>query len=46
MPRKRKEYAAPRVEKRESLTEVTQDGPTVSGTPVVKGGCFEQERAK
>jgi hypothetical protein len=45
MQRKRKEYPAPQVEKREKLTEVARF-VTTSGTLASKGGCFKKERAK
>jgi hypothetical protein len=47
MARKRKEYAAPRIEKRELLKEIAATGSTVSGQLVTpKGGCFKQEERK
>jgi hypothetical protein len=46
MPQKRKEYAAPQVEKREKLAEVARFATTTSGATMIKGGCFKQERAK
>ena len=44
MPRKRKEYVAPTIEKRDQLNEVASGGTTtVSGQLTPKGGCFKTE---
>jgi hypothetical protein len=45
MPRERKEYVAPEIEKRDQLKEVAAGAATtVSGQQVTpKGGCFKKE---
>jgi hypothetical protein len=43
MLRKRKEYVAPKIEKRDQLKEVAAAGTTVSGELAPKGGCFKKE---